>query len=87
MTTRLTANQHKQSHKKQEMLPIAKIRPQRIAARRAREILCLINDDDALWMEENDVDTKDVLDVQIQNENEVPDLPVIADIKEWIESP
>lgn len=62
------------------MLPIAKIRPKRIAARGAQEILCLINDDDALWMEENDVDTKDVPDVQIQNENEVPDLPVITNI-------
>lgn len=80
-------NQHKQSHKKQKMLPIAKIRPQRIAARRAREILCLMNDDDALWIEENDVDTKDLPDVQVLNENEVPDLPVIDNLKEWVQSP
>ncbi|GBP12486.1 hypothetical protein EVAR_10166_1 [Eumeta japonica] len=43
------ANQHKQSHKsQQEVVPIAKIRPQRITARRAREVLCLGDDGDAV---------------------------------------
>lgn len=42
-------NQHKQLHKRQqEVLPIAKFRPQRIAARRARELLCVDDDDDAV---------------------------------------
>ncbi|KAH9627976.1 hypothetical protein HF086_017951, partial [Spodoptera exigua] len=49
---------------KQDEVPIAKIRPQRIAARRAREILCLDINDDALWLDEKDVDTTNVPDVK-----------------------
>ena len=41
-------NLHKQSHKRQQVLSIAKIHPQRIVARRAIEILCLNDDNDAL---------------------------------------
>ena len=52
-------------------MPIAKIRPQRIAARRAREILCLDDDDDAIWLDEKDVDTTNVPDINNPNENEV----------------
>ncbi|GBP41411.1 hypothetical protein EVAR_36166_1 [Eumeta japonica] len=45
------ANQHKQSHKsQQEVVPIAKIRPQRIAARRARAVLCLSDDGDRYYI-------------------------------------
>nr|CAD7259400.1 unnamed protein product [Timema shepardi] len=55
----------------------------RIAARRAREILCLMNDDDAICLEEKDVDTTDIPDINIQNE--VPDMPVINNIKEWVQ--
>nr|CAD7394606.1 unnamed protein product [Timema cristinae] len=41
-----------------------------------------MNDDDAIWLEEKDVDTTDIPDINIQNENEVPDMPVINNIKE-----
>lgn len=67
-------------------MPITKIRPQRIAARRAREVLCLINDDDAIWLDEEDVDTSNVPNI-IQIENEVTAMPVINNIKEWVQSP
>lgn len=81
-------NQHKQSHKRQqEVLPIAKIRPQRIAARRAREILCLDDNDDAIWLDEKDVDTTNVPDINNPNENEVTAMPVINNLKEWVQSP
>ncbi|KAK9874058.1 hypothetical protein WA026_002413 [Henosepilachna vigintioctopunctata] len=80
-------NQHKQLHKKQHEVPIAKIRPQRIAARRAREILCLDVNDDAIWLDEKDVDTTNVPDVIKLNENEVTAMPVINNLKEWVQSP
>ena len=67
-------------------MPIAKIRPQRIAARRAREILCLNDDSDALWFDENDVDTRNVSDINSPNENDGTTMPVINDVKEWIRS-
>ena len=60
-------------------MPIVKIRPQRIAARRAREILCL-NDD-------NDIDTMNVSGINCPNENDGTTMPVINDIKEWIRNP
>ncbi|GBP00285.1 hypothetical protein EVAR_885_1 [Eumeta japonica] len=80
-------NQHKQLHKEQHEVPIAKIRPQRIAARRAREILCLDINDDAIWLDEKDVDTTNVPDVENLNENEVTAMPVINNLKEWVQSP
>ncbi|KAK9884855.1 hypothetical protein WA026_009079 [Henosepilachna vigintioctopunctata] len=80
-------NQHKQLHKKQHEVPIAKIRPQRISARRARKILCLDVNDDAIWLDEKDVDTTNVPDVIKLNENEVTAMPVINNLKEWVQSP
>ena len=67
-------------------MPIAKIRPQRIAARRAREILCLNDDSDALCFDENDVDTMNVSDINCPKKNDGTAMPVINDIKEWIRS-
>lgn len=63
------------------MFPIAKIRPQRIAARRAREILCMDNDDNAVWFDEKDVDTSNLLDINNSNENVVAAMPVINNLK------
>lgn len=81
-------NQHKQLHKiKQDEVPIAKIRPQRIAARRAREILCLDINDDALWLDEKDVDTTNVPDVNNEVNCEVTAMPVINNLKDWVQSP
>ncbi|RVE41272.1 hypothetical protein evm_014077 [Chilo suppressalis] len=81
-------NQHKQLHKiKQDEVPIAKIRPQRIAARRAREILCLDINDDALWLDEKDVDTTNVPDVKNEVNCEVTAMPVINNLKDWVQSP
>ena len=68
-------------------MPIAKIRRQRIAARRAREILCLNDHNDALWFDENDVDTMNDYDINCPNENNGTAVPVINYIKEWIRSP
>ncbi|CAG4934597.1 unnamed protein product [Colias eurytheme] len=81
-------NQHKQLHKiKQDEVPIAKIRPQRIAARRAREILCLDINDDALWLDEKDVDATNVPDVKNEVNCEVTAMPVINNLKDWVQSP
>ncbi|KAL0879428.1 hypothetical protein ABMA27_003179 [Loxostege sticticalis] len=75
-------NQHKQLHKiKQDEVPIAKIRPRRIAARPAREILCLDINDDALWLDEKDVDTTNVPDVKNEVNCEVTAMPVINNLK------
>ncbi|CAG9563483.1 unnamed protein product [Danaus chrysippus] len=78
-------NLHKQLHKIK--IPIAKIRPQRIAARRAREILCLDINDDALWLDEKDVDTTNVPDVKNEVNCEVTAMPVINNLKDWVQSP
>lgn len=81
------ANQHKQLHKiKQDEVPFAKIRPQRIAARRAREILCFDINDDALWLDEKDVDTTNVPDVKNEVDCEVTAIPVINNLKDWVQS-
>ncbi|KAL4719530.1 hypothetical protein ACJJTC_016604 [Scirpophaga incertulas] len=78
------SNQHKQLHKiTQDEVPIAKIRPQRIAARRAREILCLDINDDALWLDEKDVDTTNVPDVKNEVNCEATAMPVINNLKDW----
>nr|CAD7427030.1 unnamed protein product [Timema monikensis] len=45
-----------------------------------------MNDDDAIWLEEKDVDTTDIPNINIQNENTVPDMPVINNIKEWVQN-
>ena len=68
-------------------MPIGKIRPQRIAARCAREILCLNGDNDALWFDENYVYAMNVSDINCPNENDGTTMPVINYIKEWIRSP
>ena len=42
---------------------------------------------DVLWFDENDVDTMSVSDINCPNENDGTTMPVINDIKEWIQSP
>ena len=69
------------------MFPIAKTRPQRIAARRAREILCMDNDDNTVWFDEKDVDTSNLPDINNPNQNVVATMPVINNLKEWVQSP
>ena len=44
------------------------------------------DDNDALWFDENDVDTMNVSDINCPNENDGTTMPVINDIKEWIRS-
>ena len=67
-------------------MPIAKICLQRITAKRATEILCLNDHNDAIWFDENDVDTVNVSDINSPNENDGTTMPVIKDTKEWIRS-
>ena len=44
-------------------------------------------DKDALWFDENDVDTMNVSDINCPNENDGTTMSFINDIKEWIPSP
>lgn len=79
--------QHKQSYKmQQEVLPIEKIRPLTIAARRARKIRCLEDDNDAIRLDEKDVDPTNVLTL-IPKRDRVTSMPVINDLKKWVQSP
>ena len=62
--------------KKEKAFTVTKICPQRVAARRASEVLCLVNDDDdALWLDEDDVDTSNFSST-ILMDNEVIAMPV-----------
>ena len=45
------------------------------------------DDNEALWFDENDVDTMNVSDINCLNEIDGTTMPVINDIKEWIRSP
>ncbi|GBP67830.1 hypothetical protein EVAR_88882_1 [Eumeta japonica] len=49
--------------------------------RRAREVLCLGEDDDAVWYDEIDVDTTNVPDIKNPNENKVAALAVVNNLK------
>ncbi|CAF4944048.1 unnamed protein product [Pieris macdunnoughi] len=60
------------SNSQKEVLPIAKIHPQKIAPRRAREIFCLSDDDDAVWwLDAIHVDPTNVPDINNPNKNEM----------------
>ncbi|KAL4720554.1 hypothetical protein ACJJTC_002355 [Scirpophaga incertulas] len=61
--------------------------PSKKAARRAREILCLDINDDALWLDEKDVDTTNVPDVKNEVNCEATVMPVINNLKDWVQSP
>lgn len=45
------------------------------------------DDDDAVWLDEKDVDTINVPDINNPNENEVAAMSVINNLKEWFQSP
>ena len=45
------------------------------------------DDNDALWFDENYIDTMNVADINCPNEYDGTTMPVINDIKEWIRSP
>ena len=80
----------KLAHKKEKPTVIErKIRPERVAARRTKELLCVFNEDapyaeDALWVDEKEVDSDFV--PAFPEDNSVHGMPVITNIRTWCSS-
>ena len=78
-------NLRKLAHKKEKPTVIErKICPERVAARRAKELLCVFNEDtpdaeDALWVNEKEVDSDFV--PAFSEDNSVQGMPVITNIR------
>lgn len=69
---------------------VQKIRPQRVAARRARELLCVMNndfnnDEEALWVEEEEVHCDYI--PEFKDTDDVHGIPIINNIADWCSSP
>ena len=66
-----------------------KIRPERVAARRTKELLRVFNEDtpdaeDALWIDEKEMDSDFVH--ALSEDNSVQGMPVITNIRTWCSS-
>lgn len=71
----------KEMHKKSVVNRI-KIRPERVAARRAKELLCILKNNTADWLNESDVEA-DTLETNLPS-TEQSGFPVINSITKWI---
>ena len=77
----------KLAHKKEKLtVKERKIRHERVAARRAKELLCVFNEDtpdaeDAIWLDEKELDS-DLVPV-FSEDNSVQGMPVITNIRTW----
>ena len=71
------------------MQPCNRIRPSRIAAKRANEVLCVMNYQDleiAEWLNSEEVEDSD--NQMLNTKNNIPDnLPIIEDIELWSKNP
>lgn len=74
-------------HKKPQNVA-KKVRPLRVAAKRAKELLCLLNNGtDALWLDEEDVDTSQVIETNNNQVNKKNGISVITNVHDWCVSP
>ena len=83
-----TLEHEKRVHGKASAVPIKK-RPQRIAARRANELLCIIRNqeatsEDAEWINESDVELTDTTVPETSSSS--PNIPVKT-TAEWLNTP
>ena len=71
---------------------VQSIRPVRIAAVRANEKLCILQDEetgatDAEWVDDDDLDSSFNKDIDVNKKDEESSLPVINNINDWLISP
>ena len=78
---------HKKENCKRDLIENVKARPFRVAAKRARELLCIWNEDhqDADWMSESEIDT-DNLEVDFTSKIYQP-IILIEKLEDWLISP
>ena len=79
---------HSLTHKQESLIvPLQRIRPQRVAARRQRELMVIIaneiNGESADWIEEEDLDVKGI---PIPHDKKIHSIPVCS-LKEHFNSP
>jgi hypothetical protein len=78
---------HSSSHKQESIIPPKRIRPQRVAARRQRELMVIIaneeNGESAEWMDEEELDLNGI---SIPQDEEIHTLPIYS-MKEHFASP
>ncbi|KAK3932313.1 Carbamoyl-phosphate synthase arginine-specific large chain [Frankliniella fusca] len=70
----------KQMHPTQNKETVARLRPLRILGRRPREVLCATEDESLEWIDIEDVDATNAVEVEEQDEN----MPLINDVAEWV---
>ena len=79
-------------HKTQKAVePVEKkVRPERVAARRAKELLCVFKEhyaetEDALWLDEINVDEESI--PVFHEKDPTRGMPLIDNIEKWCQSP
>ncbi len=93
--SKVAARKYKQNVHRQDLnLPIPKRRPVRIAARRQRELMCLLKDsllensEDVEWLNVDEIQLPDSYIPNDMNEKcDVDEATVISNVQEWISNP